>query len=253
MDACSHNCLAFEHPGRFAEVDGHIINGGVAVAVLEEGPSDSETANNNGNTVSHTEDGAPPVKAARLDPVDAPGTTGVRYYPLDMANEEQRAILEAAYDRDCPDCNRRFADPQLRNLVLRLHAFRYSGSNWSFTAPLPAWATAIAREADELEGRDLSAVIEELLPLLPPSEPVSCLMWELAHWLTGRHTRLRAPHHDLVPITHTPGFTKSGDMDEPSPSDYQSTGQPLDTQNIRWAENVVWCKRQIGSLPSHEF
>uniref|UniRef100_A0A0X3NRZ1 Pseudouridine synthase RsuA/RluA-like domain-containing protein n=1 Tax=Schistocephalus solidus TaxID=70667 RepID=A0A0X3NRZ1_SCHSO len=135
-------------------------------AVLEEGPSDSETANNNGNTVSHTEDGAPPVKAARLDPVDAPGTTGVRYYPLDMANEEQRAILEAAYDRDCPDCNRRFADPQLRNLVLRLHAFRYSGSNWSFTAPLPAWATAIAREADELEGRDLSAVIEELLPLL---------------------------------------------------------------------------------------
>ncbi|VDL94520.1 unnamed protein product [Schistocephalus solidus] len=36
-----------------------------------------------------------------------------------------------------------------------------------------------------------------------PSEPVSCLMWEWVHWLTGRHTRLRAPQHDLASITHT--------------------------------------------------
>ncbi|VDM04321.1 unnamed protein product [Schistocephalus solidus] len=38
------------------------------------------------------------------------------------------------------------------------------------------------------------------------------------HWLTGRRIRLRAPQHDLVPITHTPGFTYSGDMEEPSPT-----------------------------------
>ncbi|VDM05789.1 unnamed protein product [Schistocephalus solidus] len=63
---------------------------------------------------------------------------------------------------------------------------------------------------------------------VPPSEPVSCLMWEWAHWLPGRCTRLSAPQHDLAPITHTPGFTQSGDMEEPSPSDSQSTGQPLD-------------------------
>uniref|UniRef100_A0A183TQF4 CELR2 protein n=1 Tax=Schistocephalus solidus TaxID=70667 RepID=A0A183TQF4_SCHSO len=54
---------------------------------------------------------------------------------------------------------------------------------------------------------------------------------EWAHWLTGRRTRLRAPQHDLAPITHTTGFTYSGDMEESSPSDSQSTGQPLDTHN----------------------
>ncbi|VDL89070.1 unnamed protein product [Schistocephalus solidus] len=67
------------------------------------------------------------------------------------------------------------------------------------------------------------------IPQIP--EQVSCLMWEWAHWLTGRRTRLRAPQHDLAPIMHTPGFTKSGDMEEPSPSDSQSTGQPLDTHS----------------------
>ncbi|VDL91305.1 unnamed protein product [Schistocephalus solidus] len=63
----------------------------------------------------------------------------------------------------------------------------------------------------------------------PPSEPVSCLMWEWTHWLTGQRTRLRTPQHDVAPITHSPGFTKSEDMKEPLPSDSQSTGQPLDT------------------------
>ncbi|VDL87257.1 unnamed protein product [Schistocephalus solidus] len=57
------------------------------------------------------------------------------------------------------------------------------------------------------------------------------MIWEWAHWLTGGRTRLRAPQHDLAPITHTPGFTNSGDMEEPSPSDSQSTRQPLDTQS----------------------
>ncbi|VDL89554.1 unnamed protein product [Schistocephalus solidus] len=47
----------------------------------------------------------------------------------------------------------------------------------------------------------------------------------------GRRIRLDAPQHDLASITHTPGFTYSGDMEEPSPSDSQSTGQPLDTAN----------------------
>ncbi|VDM01221.1 unnamed protein product [Schistocephalus solidus] len=87
----------------------------------------------------------------------------------------------------------------------------------------------------------------------PPSEAVSRLLRVWAHWLTGRRTRLRAPQHDLAPIMHTPGFTNSGDMKEPSPSDSQSTGQPLDTQHILWANGVVWCKRQTGSLPSHGF
>ncbi|VDL85445.1 unnamed protein product [Schistocephalus solidus] len=66
-----------------------------------------------------------------------------------------------------------------------------------------------------------------------------------------RRTCLRAPQHDLAPITHTPESAypsshaparpgphnahtrihNSGDMEEPSPSDSQSTGQPLDTHS----------------------
>ncbi|VDL93810.1 unnamed protein product [Schistocephalus solidus] len=49
----------------------------------------------------------------------------------------------------------------------------------------------------------------------------------------GWGTRLRTPQHNLAFITHTPGLTISGDMEEPSLSASQCTGQPLDTQNIR--------------------
>ncbi|VDL97435.1 unnamed protein product [Schistocephalus solidus] len=64
-----------------------------------------------------------------------------------------------------------------------------------------------------------------------------------------RHTRLRAPQHDLALIMHTPGFTKPWDMEEPSPSGSQSTGQP---HNAHWADGVVLCKRQIGGHRSHD-
>ncbi|VDL95649.1 unnamed protein product [Schistocephalus solidus] len=56
-------------------------------------------------------------------------------------------------------------------------------------------------------------------------------MWELVHWLTGQRNRLREPQHDLAPITHTPGFNNSEDMEEPSPSDSQSIGQPFDAHS----------------------
>ncbi|VDL95983.1 unnamed protein product [Schistocephalus solidus] len=91
------------------------------------------------------------------------------------------------------------------------------------------------REAEEGIGQD--QVVFCAVKLL--SEPVSCLMWEWAHWLTDRRTRLRAPQHDLAPITHTPGFTNSGDMEQPSPSDSQSTGQPLDTHST-YTEPTAW-------------
>ncbi|VDL98434.1 unnamed protein product [Schistocephalus solidus] len=64
-------------------------------------------------------------------------------------------------------------------------------------------------------------------------------MWEWAHWLTARRTRLRAPQHDLAPITHT-----SVDMEEPSPSDSQFTDQPLDTHSAYNGES----RRQSPSL-----
>ncbi|VDL93780.1 unnamed protein product [Schistocephalus solidus] len=108
------------------------------------------------------------------------------------------------------------------------------------------------RRSKEPEGKLAGWPMPPLI-FQPLSEPVSCLMWEGAHWLTGWRTRLRAPQQELAPITHTPGFTYSGDMEEPSPSDSQSTGQSLDTRHIHWADGVVWCKRQIGSLPTPGF
>ncbi|VDL98866.1 unnamed protein product [Schistocephalus solidus] len=64
---------------------------------------------------------------------------------------------------------------------------------------------------------------QDAVALRPPSAPVSCLMWEWAHWLTDRRPRFDAPQHDLAAIPHTPGLTKPGDVEEPSPSDSQST------------------------------
>ncbi|VDL94572.1 unnamed protein product [Schistocephalus solidus] len=67
-------------------------------------------------------------------------------------------------------------------------------------------------------------------------------MWEWAHWLTGWCTHLRAPQHDLAPIMDTPGFTKAGDMEKPSPSDSQPTGQPLDAHSA-YTGPTAWSGR----------
>ncbi|VDL95870.1 unnamed protein product, partial [Schistocephalus solidus] len=73
----------------------------------------------------------------------------------------------------------------------------------------------------------------------PPSELVSFMMREWAHWLTGRRTRLRAPQHDLTSLTHTPRFTKLGGKKELSPSDSQSTGQPLNAKHTLGRRRLV--------------
>ncbi len=83
----------------------------------------------------------------------------MRYYREDMADEKARALLEAAYDATCPDCNRRFAEPKMSNLVLKLHAYRYAGADWGYTAPLPGWVK-------DCEKEDIEALIKERLPLL---------------------------------------------------------------------------------------
>ncbi|VDM05273.1 unnamed protein product [Schistocephalus solidus] len=109
--------------------------------------------------------------------------------------------------------------------------------------------SVISVSAPEFQGEELknsqSSLYKTASAISPDrGEPIgttirASLMWEWAYWLTGRRTRLRAPQHDLSPVTHTPGFTKAGDMEEPSPSDSKSTGQPLDTHRIHWADGVV--------------
>ncbi|KAM7533107.1 hypothetical protein Aperf_G00000126258 [Anoplocephala perfoliata] len=86
--------------------------------------------------------------------------SGLRYYDETTVDEATKILLEAAYDANCPDCNRRFAEPQMSNLVLRLHAYRYAGADWSYSAPLPDWAV------ESIKSEDLEASIEKLLPLL---------------------------------------------------------------------------------------
>lgn len=85
---------------------------------------------------------------------------GLRYYNEATLNEATRSLLETAYDADCPDCNRRFAEPEISNLVLRLHAYRYAGSDWSYSAPLPDWTL------ESLQSEELESLIAERLPLL---------------------------------------------------------------------------------------
>ncbi|CAH8502857.1 unnamed protein product [Schistosoma rodhaini] len=47
--------------------------------------------------------------------------------------------LQLCKDPLCPDCKLTFKDPEMNNLILRLHAYRYSGSDWCYSAPLPSW------------------------------------------------------------------------------------------------------------------
>lgn len=114
---------------------------------------DDSTQDSAVNTSTNTEEASPP-------PAKMPRLSGSRYYDEASVDAETLALLEKAYDSDCPDCNRRFADPQMSNLVLRLHAYRYSGADWSYSAPLPDWAL------ESTDPKELEEKINKLLPIL---------------------------------------------------------------------------------------
>ncbi|TNN13988.1 RNA pseudouridylate synthase domain-containing protein [Schistosoma japonicum] len=69
------------------------------------------------------------------------------------------ARLQSSIDPLCPDCKLTFKNPEMNNLVLRLHAYRYSGPDWLYSAPLPSWVI------DE-NVRDLDVRIEEAIKRL---------------------------------------------------------------------------------------
>ncbi|VDK36504.1 unnamed protein product [Taenia asiatica] len=119
--------------------------------VKDEGDAEDDTED---DTTSEEAYLSPP-KISRLSP-----RLGIRYYTEAAVDEATRGLLEAAYNADCPDCNRRFPDPKPSNLVLHLHAYRYTGSSWSYSVPPPEWAFE-SIQLDELEAR-----IAERLPLL---------------------------------------------------------------------------------------
>ena len=43
-------------------------------------------------------------------------------------------------DPCCKECSMNFSDPTPQQLVMYLHAYKYSGENWSFETKLPEWA-----------------------------------------------------------------------------------------------------------------
>ncbi|XP_077503239.1 pseudouridylate synthase RPUSD2-like [Amblyomma americanum] len=59
-----------------------------------------------------------------------------------------RAMMEKqAFDKvkfvrrqDCQECRCKYRDPEPKDLLIYLHCLRYTGPNWTYEAPWPAWA-----------------------------------------------------------------------------------------------------------------
>ncbi|KAL5111911.1 RNA pseudouridylate synthase domain-containing protein 2 [Taenia crassiceps] len=126
----------------------------VKTTTKNEDASDGDDDSDEGDTASEEAFSSPPkISRMSLRPE-------IRYYTEAAVDETTRSLLEVAYNADCPDCNRRFPDPKPSDLVLRLHAYRYTGSNWSYSVPPPEWAL------ESIELNELEARIAERLPLL---------------------------------------------------------------------------------------
>ena len=55
-----------------------------------------------------------------------------------IQNELDKSKL--VIDPACKECSMHFSDPTPQQLVMYLHAYKYSGDNWSFETKLPEWA-----------------------------------------------------------------------------------------------------------------
>ncbi|CAH8474115.1 unnamed protein product [Schistosoma turkestanicum] len=69
-----------------------------------------------------------------------------KYYIQETSEKSETSLdpsiterLQLCKDPLCPDCKLTFKNPEMKHLILRLHAYRYSGSDWHFSAPLPNW------------------------------------------------------------------------------------------------------------------
>ncbi|KAF6771523.1 hypothetical protein AHF37_10540 [Paragonimus kellicotti] len=71
-------------------------------------------------------------------------------------DSDTRDRLVRSFDQHCPDCRLCYRDPDIQHLVLRLHAYRYCGLDWSYVAPLPDWATGGMVSPSQ----DLNALVE---------------------------------------------------------------------------------------------
>lgn len=66
--------------------------------------------------------------------VDRPTQTGIDV--PDVGFNEKKLTVDA----HCQECKIRYKDPRPADLVMYLHALRYSGPDWAYETPMPAWA-----------------------------------------------------------------------------------------------------------------
>nr|CAH8837613.1 unnamed protein product [Trichobilharzia regenti] len=90
-----------------------------------------------------------------------------KYITVETNESSQKSLdpgvltrLQSSVDPLCEDCKLTFKDPTMEHLILRLHAYRYSGSDWCYSAPLPKWAK------DENNSDNLDNLIEEAVKKL---------------------------------------------------------------------------------------
>lgn len=67
------------------------------------------------------------------------------HYAVSQENEElaekyKKVTEKVKYDENCDLCRDKYRDPELRDLVMFLHAYRYRGVGWEFQTELPIWA-----------------------------------------------------------------------------------------------------------------
>lgn len=83
-------------------------------------------------------DDAPPDEAP---PPPPPVTDACTQTGMDLPDSGFDAS-KASVDPHCLDCRVRYRDPQPKDLVMFLHAYEYSGPDWAYETPMPAWASA---------------------------------------------------------------------------------------------------------------
>jgi RluA family pseudouridine synthase len=77
-------------------------------------------------------EGKTPVSSLNTDAIHVESTLSDNNQTFD----EKKLII----DLNCKECSTSFSDPTKEDLVMYLHAYKYSGDSWSFETKLPEWA-----------------------------------------------------------------------------------------------------------------
>ena len=51
-------------------------------------------------------------------------------------------LTKLSTDKNCKECTLNYSDPNQEQLVMYLHAYKYSGDGWTFETKIPSWAGA---------------------------------------------------------------------------------------------------------------